>query len=46
MTIFEYERLFQDLFIFSTTIIPIEYHKIERSNDDSKHELSKGLVTF
>ena len=37
MTIFEYKRLFQDFFIFSTTIISMEYHKIENSSDGFRH---------
>lgn len=46
MTIKEYERRLQVLFIFSTTCMPTEQNRIERLKDGFRQELRKGLVTF
>jgi hypothetical protein len=46
MTIKEYERRLQVLFIFFTTLMLMEQHKIERMRDGFRQELRKGLITF
>jgi hypothetical protein len=46
MTIKEYERQLQVLFIFFTTLMLPEQHRIERLRDGFRQELRKGLITF
>jgi hypothetical protein len=46
MTVLEYERRFQDLFMFSFVYLPTEEHRIERLQDGLQHELRMGLAAL
>jgi hypothetical protein len=46
MTVGQYERQFQNLYVFASPLIPSEQHMIERFRDGLRQELRKGLVTL
>jgi hypothetical protein len=46
MTVLEYERWFQDLFMFAFVYLPTEQHWIERLRDGLQQELRMGLAAL
>ena len=46
MTVLEYEKRFQDLFIFTTTYLPTKHHRVERFREGLKQELKLILVAM
>ena len=46
MIVLEYERRFQDLFMFASVYLPTEQHRIERLRDGLRQELRMGLAAL
>jgi len=46
MTVLEYKRRFQDLYMFASVYLPTEQHRIERLRDGLRQELRMGLVVL
>lgn len=42
----EYERQFQDLFMFASVYLPTEQHMIKGLQDDFRQDLKIGLVAL
>lgn len=46
MTVLEYERRFQDLFIFTSTYLPMKRHRVEKFRDELRQELKMVLIAM
>jgi len=46
ITVLEYERQFQDLFMFASVYLPTEQHMIKGLQDDFRQDLKIGLVAL
>lgn len=46
MTVLEYEKRFQDLFIFTFAYLPMKRHRVERFRDGLRQELKMVLIAM